>query len=203
MPPEMRSRDAQGDDALTAVIHRRIKPGAEARFESLMQEFTGFVLRQPGHLGINVIRPSGDSREYTVLDRFATETDRRKFTSSNEYRDWMHRLRDVSETDPEIQEMGGLSFWFTVPDRPHRKPPPRTKMAFVTLLGVYPLSMLYPNVVLPLTPGWPALLRGLVIAALIVVTLTWLVMPLLTRMLEKWLFVEPKEEARARLNEQG
>src|SRR3954453_1155074 len=102
MPPEMEQPETQAHEALTAVVRRRIKPGGEARFEALMQEFTGFVLRQPGHLGINLIRPSENSREYRVLDRFATEAERRPFTSSSEYHDWMNRLREVSEADPDI-----------------------------------------------------------------------------------------------------
>ena len=173
---------------LTAVVQRRIKDGAEARFEGLMQEFIAFALRQPGHLGTNVIRAAQGSRDYTVLDRFASEEDRRRFTSSGEYRDWMRRLREVSEADPEIQEMGGLAFWFDLPGKPPRRAPSTVKMAAVTLLGVYPLSMLFPVVVMPLTPGWPSWLRGLIIAGLIVAALTWLVMPALTRLFERWLF---------------
>lgn len=180
--------EAVADQPVTAVVRRRIKSGSEASFESLMQEFMAFVLRQPGHLGINVIRPSPGSREYTVIDRFATEDDRRKFTASPEYQNWMGRLRDVSEADPEIEEMGGLAFWFTLPGRPARKPPPRIKMALLTLLGVYPLSMLFPMLVVPVTQAWPPWIRGTVIAALIVVSLTWFIMPALTRVFEKWLF---------------
>ena len=176
------------DQSVTAVVRRRIKSGSEARFESLMQEFMPFVLRQPGHLGINVIRLSPGSREYTVLDRFATEEDRHRFTGSQEYRDWMSRLREVSEGDPEIDEMGGLAFWFTLPGRPPRKPPSTIKMALVTLVGVYPLSMLFPMLVIPATPSWPAWIQGAVIAALIVASLTWIVMPVLTRVFERWLF---------------
>jgi len=153
-----------------------------------MQEFMPFVLRQPGHLGINVIRLSPGSREYTVLDRFATEDDRRRFTGSPEYRNWMSRLREVSEADPEIDERGGLAFWFTLPGRPSRKPPPKIKMAFLTLLGVYPLSMLFPVLVIPMTPSWPHWIHGAVIAALIVASLTWIIMPALTRVFETWLF---------------
>jgi len=176
------------DQSVTAVVRRRIKSGSEARFESLMQEFMPFALRQPGHLGINVIRLSPGSSEYTVLDRFATEGDRRRFTASPEYCNWMNRLREVSEADPEINEMGGLAFWFTLPGRPPRRPPSRIKMALVTLLGVYPLSMLFPALVIPLTPSWPKWIQGALIAALIVASLTWVVMPVLTRAFEKWLF---------------
>jgi hypothetical protein len=176
------------NDPLTAVVTRRIKEGAEPQFEALMQEFIAFVLQQPGHVGINVIRPFQGSREYTVLDRFATERDRHGFTSSKEYRDWMRRLRAVSEADPSIAEMGGIAFWFTPRQGPVRRPPPTIKMAAVTLLGVYPLSMLFPAVVIPLTPGLPSWLQGVIIAGLIVVTLTWLVMPVLTRVFRNWLF---------------
>ena len=61
-------------------------------------------------------------------------------------------------------------------------------MALLTLLGVYPLSMLFPALVIPLTPSAPHWAQGLVIAALIVVSLTWIIMPVLTRAFEEWLF---------------
>ncbi len=180
--------DTSINKQITAVVRRRIKAGAEAKFEALMQEFIAFALNQPGHLSINVIRPSHGSRDYTVMDHFASEADRQQFTSSIEYLNWMRRLRDVTETDPEIQEMGGLAFWFTPPDKPLRHPPSKIKMSAVTLLGVYPLSMLFPALVNPLTPGWPLWLHALIIAALIVASLTWAVMPALTKLFEKWLF---------------
>jgi antibiotic biosynthesis monooxygenase (ABM) superfamily enzyme len=173
---------------VTAVVRRRIKSGSEARFESLMQEFVPFVLRQPGHLGINVIRLSPGSRAYTVLDRFATENDRYRFTASPEYRDWMSKLRDVSEETPEIDEMGGLAFWFIRPWPPPRKPPPKLKMALLILLSALPLSMLLPMPVILMTPSWPDWIQGAAIIALIVASLTWIIMPVLTRIFEKWLF---------------
>jgi len=173
---------------VTAVVRRRIKPGFESAFEALMQEFVPYVLRQPGHLGINVVRTSSSSRDYTVFDRFATAEDRRRFTSSPEYEGWMERLRTVSEAGPQVEEIEGLAFWFTLPNEPGHQAPPKLKMAMLTLLGVYPLSMLFPAILVPLTPYWPPLLRGLLIASLIVVSLTWFVMPNLTRLFKKWLF---------------
>lgn len=172
---------------VTAVVRRRIKPGAESAFEALMQEFVAHVLRQPGHLGIEVIRTS-NSRDYTVFDRFATAEDRRRFTDSKEYACWMDRLRDVSEARPRVEEVEGLAFWFTLPNEPGHQPPPKIKMALLTMLGVYPLSIVFPAIISPLTPHWPPLLRGVLIAALTVASLTWLVMPNLTRLFKNWLF---------------
>lgn len=172
----------------TAVVRRRIKTGSEARFESLMREFIAFALQQPGHLSINVIRPTANSRDYTVLDQFASGEERRRFTESSEYRAWMQRLRDVSDAEPEIEELGGLSFWFDLPNRSHRKPPSRMKMALLTLLGVYPLSLAVPAAVIPFSTGWPSWLVALLIASLMVIALTWVVMPAITRAFEAWLF---------------
>jgi len=186
-------RGGVADQPVTAIVRRRIKAGCERDFESLMQEFMTFVLRHPGHLGINVIRPSAGSREYTVLDRFATEEHRRGFTGSPEYRDWMSRLREVSEAEPDIDERGGLAFWFTLPNRPPRKAPPKIKMAALTFFGVYPLSMLYPALLAPLTNDWPLWIKGALIAALLVTSLTWIVMPALTRAFERWLFLSDKK----------
>jgi uncharacterized protein len=180
-----------GAEPITAVVRRRIRAGAEQEFEAIMQEFVCFVLQQPGHLGLTVVRDSPNSLDYTIFDRFASAEDRRAFLQRPEYTCWMDRLRTVSERDPEIEEMGGLAFWVTLPDRPPRKPPPRLKLALLTLVGVYPLSMLLPLIVVPVTPAWPSWLRGLLIGSLIVACLTWLVMPSLTRLFEKWLFPQP------------
>jgi antibiotic biosynthesis monooxygenase (ABM) superfamily enzyme len=51
-------QDTNLNQQITAVVRRRIKAGAEAEFEMLMQGFMAFVLKQPGHQCINVIRPS-------------------------------------------------------------------------------------------------------------------------------------------------
>jgi antibiotic biosynthesis monooxygenase (ABM) superfamily enzyme len=180
--------EPSSSEPVTALVRRRIKPGCEQRFEELMQEFVRFVLQQPGHLSITIVRPTEGSRDYTVVDHFTGEQARRAFTSSPEYAEWRNRLVEVTEGEPTISEMGGLAPWFTLPDRPVRLPPPMYKMAVVTLMGVYPLSLLFSGMMERLAGAWPFWLTGLVIAALIVISLTWVVMPILTRLMEKWLF---------------
>ena len=97
----------------TTVVRRRIRTGCEPDFERLMQEFIAYVLPQPGHLSISVIRPAAGSSHYTVFNHFATAPDRRQFTSTPEYKVWMQRLGEVTEDEPSIEELGGVAFWFT------------------------------------------------------------------------------------------
>jgi uncharacterized protein len=183
------------DQPVTAVVRRRIKAGCERTFELLMQELMAFFLRQPGHLGINVIRLAPNSREFAILDRFATEEDRRRFKELPEYRKWMSRLQDVSEVEPDIQEMGGIAFWFTLPDRQPEIAPPKLRMALLTFLVSYPLGIFYSKLLAPMTDAWPSWLKGVLIAALLVSSLTWVVMPFLTRLFEVWLFHSDEERS--------
>ena len=86
-----------------------------------------------------------------------------------------------------------MAFWFTLPNRPPRKAPPKIKMAARTFLGVYPLSILYPALLAPIMQDWSLWIKGALIAALLVASLTWIVMPLLTRAFESWLFPSDKK----------
>ena len=177
------------DTTVTAVVRRRTKPGCEEPFESAMQEFIAFALSFPGNRGIHVLRSDqANPREYTVVDRFADAAARKAFTNSDAYREWMVRLRALTEEEPHIEEAGGTSGWFTVPGRPTVKPPPKPKMALVTFLGVYPLTSLLPPLLKGLLPGWHPLLLNVVVTGLVVACLTWAVMPILTRLFRRWLF---------------
>lgn len=180
------------EQPITVVVRRRVKRGREAEFEAAMREFIGFALAAPGHLDIHVLRPAGTGpADYTVVDKFATPEARRAFKESSAYQGWMQRLKALTEGDPQIEEMGGLAGWFTLPDRPHLKPPTKYKMALVTFLGVYPLATVLAPFFGRLLPGWHRLLLNVVVNAAVVGLLTWVVMPLLTRVFARWLFAKP------------
>jgi antibiotic biosynthesis monooxygenase (ABM) superfamily enzyme len=66
-------------------------------------------------------------------------------------------------------------------------PPPRWKMALVTVIGVWPVSMLVPWLLNPLTGKLSFILQALCMAVGIVTLLTWAVMPMLVTVLSPWL----------------
>ena len=74
-------------------------------------------------------------------------------------------------------------------DGPKRAPapPPRYKLALVTWIGVYPIITGLLAVLGPATATWPLPLRTLLLTAVMVPTLTWLVVPTLTRVFRGWL----------------
>ena len=177
------------EEGVTVVVRRRVKPGAEARFEAAMQEFIRFTLAFPGNRGINVLRPgAGSPREYTVVDRFADHRARQSFKASNDYREWMQRLRELTESEPSIEEQAGLGGWFAPPSVPDAAIPSKLKMALVTFLGVLPLTAALPPLFAWLLPSWHSQLANVLVTALIVALLTWPIMPLLTRLFGPWLY---------------
>jgi antibiotic biosynthesis monooxygenase (ABM) superfamily enzyme len=65
--------------------------------------------------------------------------------------------------------------------------PPRYKMALLTWIGAYAAITLILDRLGPLMATWPLPLKTLLISVLMVVTLTWVVIPTLTRMFRTWL----------------
>ena len=60
-------------------------------------------------------------------------------------------------------------------------------MALVTFVGVYPLTSLLPPFFGRLLSAWHPLAVNLVVTGLIVALLTWVLMPALTRLFDRWL----------------
>ena len=81
------------------------------------------------------------------------------------------------------REMTGLEAWFRSP----QNPPPRWKMAVATYLGVVPVIMGLSLTIGPVVRSWNFILNNLVFNACVVALLTWVVMPLITRILHRWL----------------
>jgi antibiotic biosynthesis monooxygenase (ABM) superfamily enzyme len=181
------------ESRLTAVVSRRIRAGREDEYERVMREFLAWCLSQPGHEGLHVLRPARGERDYTVVSRFRDAESRRSFTGSPEYARWMERLAPLTDGDPRIQELTGLEGFVSLPERALRRPP-AWKQAAVTFLGVLPTALVLGEVLAPRLASLPLLARAAVFNAAVVAALTWIVMPLVTRALHRWLF---PAEARA------
>ncbi len=167
------------------AITRRVRPGCEAEFQAALREFFQASFAHGGVLGASMLTPppGSDSREFGILRTFANETERDALYESPMFKTWEQRASTLTEGEPEYRELHGLEAWFRSP----RNPPPRWKMAMVTLLGAYPVSLLIGIALSPTLKELPLPLNLLAVSAIIVTMLTWVVMPLITRLLHGWL----------------
>lgn len=75
-------------------------------------------------------------------------------------------------------------------------PPPRYKLALLSWAGAYAVITLILAVLGPTMAAWPLPLRTLLLSVLMVVAMTWLVMPSLTSLFRSWLTSAPARSAR-------
>ena len=168
---------------------RTVRLGCEEIFEAELHGFIARSLHAEGQLGVHVLRPEpgSGSREYGIVRRFSDAGFRDRFYSSPLFRQWELAVAQLTEGEPRRQELSGLETWFTLPGQRALIPPPRWKMALVTVAGVWPVSMLVQWLLNPFTGKLSPPLQALFMAVGIVVLLTWVVMPLLVRALGPWL----------------
>ncbi|HGM5269096.1 TPA: antibiotic biosynthesis monooxygenase [Serratia marcescens] len=172
---------------VTLVITHRLAPGNEQSYEAWLNRIMPDAAGFPGHLGVNVIRPSGDEQAYTVLVRFDN--------LDNLYR-WIHsplRKQYIEEVTPLLLESDhieirpGAEFWFTPPN-PGVRQPPQWKQFIITLLVIFPSTNLVPwfwGLVLPQLDG--TLLGHFLNDATVVALVVYLWMPIVTRVFHQWL----------------
>ena len=163
------------------AITRKVLAGKEEEFKAALRHFLGESFLHGGVHGASMITalPGGDSREIGILRTFADKVERDAFYNSKLFKDWEAYASTLTE-EPIYRELNGLEAWFRSPIAP-----PRWKMAIVTLCGVYPTSVFLSLTVLPLIQKFPLLLRSLILAACMVGLLTWIVMPMMIKILKK------------------
>jgi len=184
-----RSPGSENDGGpVTIVVSYRAKAGREQALEAWIEGICHAAQQFEGHLGVNVLKPtSGIRPDYIVIFRFDSDKHLRKWEDSKIRQEWLAHVESVSE-EPHIQKVAGLEYWFTLPHVPAINAPPRYKMAMVTFIGIFPLSILLSSLLGFVLGEVPVLVRGLVTAVLLVVLMTYVVMPNLTRLFARWLF---------------
>jgi antibiotic biosynthesis monooxygenase (ABM) superfamily enzyme len=75
--------------------------------------------------------------------------------------------------------------------------PPRYKLALLTWAGAYSVITAILGLLGPSMATWPLPLKTLLLSVMMVVTLTWLVIPSLTRLFKGWLTSTSAPSARA------
>ena len=174
-------------DPVSLVVRRQVLPGHEAAFEELIGELIRLLSAWPGHRGTGVIRPPPGQAEYLMVVRFDDVGHAAAWQASAQRQAWLDRLTPHLQGETSIEQQPGLEFWFTPPGSPVLAQPRRWKMLVVTLLALYPTSLLITLLVGPALAQLPLWVRAFLQAALVVSLMTYLIMPVATRAFRRWL----------------
>lgn len=184
---------------VTVIVKRIAKKDKINEFEEWLSGISKEFSKQDGSMGIDIIRPTSSNKtkpEYVMIFRFNTYDNLEKWEKSAIRNEWLQKSWELAEANYDTQKLTGLEFWFT----PYLKdesspgvpinPPPRYKMVIVTIpvISILLLTLVPQIRVLTEMLSIPYVI-GLVIAITILVLLmTYVIMPLLTKLLRSWLY---------------
>ena len=177
-----------GND-VTVVVSRTVYPGHEEEYDEWVKRLVKAGAEAPGNTGVTTLIPQhGQTGLYHVLFRFKDQNSVTAWENSEIRRSLTEEANAFSRS--YRQAATGLETWFNIPDCPQLETPPHWKMALVTFIAVYIVSI----GIIPLM--WVIdhhklnfFLENIVVSAAIVAALTWIVMPFFSRVLfRKWLY---------------
>lgn len=177
------------DSPVTVSIIRRIKPGCEKAFEEFVSGITAAAMTFEGHLGTTILRPSNPTLpEYRVIFKFDRRSNLEKWEKSECRRQWIAREKVLIVGSPVVEVITGLETWFTLPSSQAIIPPPRYKMAAITFIAIFPLIKIITYYFRPVLVSLPTLLQEMLATGLIVLLMTYVIMPRMTRLFAFWLY---------------
>ncbi|MGD1838212.1 MAG: antibiotic biosynthesis monooxygenase [Nitrososphaeraceae archaeon] len=185
-------------DPVTVIVKRIAKNGKIQEFEEWLSEISKEVARQEGFMGTDIIRPTSDASEleYVIIFRFDNYDNLSKWEKSSIRNEMLQNGRKLVEKDPDVQKFTGLEFWFTPYLKNESSPmiplqsPPRYKMVIVTIPVISILLLTFVPQIHFLTEmlSIPFPIRLVIAITITVLLMTYVIMPILTKLLKSWLF---------------
>ncbi|MBV1778115.1 antibiotic biosynthesis monooxygenase [Paeniglutamicibacter sp. ABSL32-1] len=176
---------------ITVSITRTVLPEHHRRFNAWVQAGQELAREWDGYLGSGWIRTAPDSNEWHVLYRFASAKALAAWDGSAERRWWIDSAAELVEIT-KVEHRTGIEGWFEQPGDttvtiPETVVPPRWKQAVSIFLPFFPLSLLSNLLLMPLLHDWPLVLAVLLNICILTPLMTYIFLPVTTRLLRPWL----------------
>jgi uncharacterized protein len=174
---------------VTTVICRKIKSGHEKDYNDWIRRYLTLERTAPGYLGTTIIIPGGSKSPLRyIIRRFTDKATMERWDNSEESLRLLKEANDYSTRHYETST--GLETWFTLADLKtlSQSPPPRWKMAIVIFFAAYAISSVSRSILNPFIGQWPILDNAVIYTAILVVLLTYFALPIVNRLLRRWLY---------------
>jgi antibiotic biosynthesis monooxygenase (ABM) superfamily enzyme len=188
----MKNEGKSSSEPVTVLLVRNVRPERVNDFEAWVKGVNQVVRGFEGYLGTDLIRPRDASHpEYVIVLRFDSYEHLGAWMGSAEREEWVKRSEDLTIGEIQLQEADGLAPWFTLPGPSAALvSPPKYKMALLTILALYPPLLALSTLLSRLFHVWPRPLLMLLTVLLLVPTMTYTIMPWMTRLFRPWLYPE-------------
>ncbi|WP_115718326.1 antibiotic biosynthesis monooxygenase [Gallaecimonas mangrovi] len=174
-------------DAVTLVIRHQVKAGYKALYENWLRKVTEMASRYPGHLGVDVMH---DADDFISVLRFSSAAALEQWLESNARKQLLDEIGPYLAKEESREQHQGHEFWF-VPSSTKASPPTRWKQALLTFWVILPLTLGFPLLLKPVFALSPWLgnyvARSVLVTLCIVLSVVYVLMPRLTKLLAHWL----------------
>lgn len=186
----MNTATQDNSNVVTLVIQHKVRSDALDTYEAWLKRAVQAARRQPGHLGVNVIRPEEGGRHFTTVVRFCESARLQAWVNSAERQAMIDEVMPLLEGGDHTEVHDDPEFWFT-PATSGAKQSPRWKQALLTYLVICPMTLLVPALLAPLFAAFPALggplVGNLIGNFFVILPVVFFIMPLVTRVAAGWL----------------
>lgn len=175
-------------EPVTVTVAHRVVQGREDEFVGWATAMLGQAANARGYLGGGILGARPGEEDWHIVYRFEDPVSALRWEDSRSHFDWaQYAERFAPQT--AVRRAFGLRAWFDSPGRA-AAPPPKWKMALVTLSAVFPPVLLFNVTLIPFLRGSSVILRTLALCMAVTAVMTWFMMPKLTGLLRTWLYPE-------------
>lgn len=173
-----------GDDPVTAVASFRVRSGHKELFEQDYNEAIDSIESFDGFLRAQLFPPVEGVQDETVIVFSFQSREQLDVWLESEAREMvLARLDHHIEGERQVNVVGGFGGWFSLGESRVKT----WKQAGVVLLALYPTVLALNEILGWLIPDVPYLLAILIGNIISVAILSWILMPRLTKLLDRWL----------------
>lgn len=173
-------------EPVTLLVARRVHHDRYPEFRAWLHEGERLAADFPGYLGSGVLAPPPGDDEHQIVCRFADEQALDAWENSASRQAWLQRGQNLFASHHRHRAHGQVD-WFGAADLQ----PPRWKKSVAIWLAFFPVSLLFHLSFGAALAELPLLLRILLTTVFLTPLMTYLFIPLSTRLLGRWLKPSP------------
>lgn len=172
--------------SVTVLVNRTVPAAEEQSFVATLSELLAEFDCFPGTSGSLVLRRESDGGvDFSIVQRFEAAKDHDAWLASPGFARWKERVAPPVPTSDHVHRYSGMDAFFVSAKAPAA--PPRWKMAVVLFVAVYPMSLAMSAWAAPVLARVSPLAGALITSVVMVIAMTYIVVPLLTKLFERWL----------------
>lgn len=177
------------DEQVTIIVRHNVHKGKEGFFENWIEGIEQACQLFNGFKGTEVIKPMDEKKlHYVCIFRFDNFLNLERWVESSERAKWLAKCKEFSDVEPEYEhyQHHGMDILLGNSKNQAGNKLPPWKMVLMTILGLSLPVHFIPGIVASFIEIPIAI--TLISLSLIVPMMVFLIMPLLVKLLGRWLF---------------